>query len=195
MPDPTRRGHADPWDAVLADLAASATEPPAPPTGSPSTRPTLVTRGHGFSARPETIRRVKERAIVRRRLYAVEFDSDQPFPAHWRWLIAAEEEDHGWVARGGAGGAGDAPQRSEPWINIAGWWGTARFYAGGEVLSHQPISRVRLTTRDGSTLEDDTGGNVVLFLTDHSIELPVTLELFGDSGQVLASQLALDLPR
>ncbi len=194
MPEPSPQGYPDPWDAIVADLTAPAAELPTPPT-APDTRPRpVVNRGRPFSAHSETIRCLKQRAIAGRRLYAITFDSQQPFPAQWRWLIAAEEEDHGWVASGGAGGAGEGPRRNEPWVNLAGWWGPNRFYAGGEVLSDQHISRVRLTTRDGITLEDDTEAGVVLFLADRSIELPVTLELLDDAGQARASQLALELP-
>ncbi len=195
MTEPSPRGHPDPWDAVVADLTVPAAERPKPPT-APDTRPRpSVSRGHPFSAHPETIRCLKNRAIAGRRLYAVTFESQQPFPAQWRWLIAAEQEDHGWVAKGGAGGAGEGPRRNEPWVNLAGWWGPNRFYAGGELLSDQPISRVRLTSRDGTVLEDDTEAGVVLFLTDRTIDLPVTLELRDNAGQIRASQLELDMPR
>lgn len=112
----------------------------------------------------------------------------------WRWLIGAEQDDSGWTARGGAGGGGDAPKRDQPWVNLAGWWNRDRFYAGGEVLSEQPVEQVRLTARDGTTLHDDTEAGVVLFLTDHELELPVTLELLDDRGHILGSQLELDLP-
>jgi hypothetical protein len=145
-----------------------------------------VSRGHPFSAIPDTIRCLKQRAIAGRRLYEVTFESQQPSPAQWQWLIAAEQEDHGWVARGGAGGAGESPRRNEPWVNLAAWWGPDRFYAGGEVLSDQPIARVRLTSRDGTMLEDDTEAGVVLFLTDRTIDLPVTLELCDITAHDLA---------
>jgi hypothetical protein len=195
MTEPSPRGHPDPWEAVVADLTALAAERPTPPT-APDTRPRpSVSRGHPFSAIPDTILCLKQRAIAGRRLYAVTFESQQPFPSQWRWLIAAEQEDHGWVASGGAGGAGEGPRRNEPWVNLAGWWGPNRFYAGGEVLSDQPISRVRLTSRDGTRLDDDTEAGVVLFLTDRTIDLPVTLELRDDADQVRASQLELEMPR
>ena len=40
------------------------------------------------------------------------------------WVVAAEQDRNGaWVARGGAGGSGQGPERDEPWVNLAGWWG------------------------------------------------------------------------
>jgi hypothetical protein len=194
MTEPSPHGHPNSWDAVLADLTAAAGQRPAPPTAADTRPRSTVSRGHPFSAIPDTIRCLKQRAIAGRRLYEVTFESQQPSPAQWQWLIAAEQEDHGWVARGGAGGAGESPRRNEPWVNLAAWWGPDRFYAGGEVLSDQPIARVRLTSRDGTMLEDDTEAGVVLFLTDRTIDLPVTLELCDNADQVRASQLELDIP-
>jgi len=154
-----------------------------------------VKRGPPVFGTPGTIRCVKQRAIAGRRLYAVTFESRQPFPAQWRWLIAAEEDDDDWVARGGAGRARKGP-RARQTLGRSRWLGGPdRFYAGGDVLIDQPISRVRLTSRHGTTLKDNTEAGVVLFLTDRTIDLPVTLELRDDAGQVLASQLALEMPR
>jgi hypothetical protein len=197
MTEPSAQAHADPWDAVLAYLTAPAGERPIPlPRAPGDTRPTpMIGRGHPFTALPGTIRCRKHRAIAHRRLYAVTFDSEQPFPAHWWWLIAAEEQEDGWVARRGAGGAGDGPSRSDPWVNLAGWWGHDRFYAGGEILAGENVTAVRLNSRDGEVLEDDTAAGVVLFLAARALELPVTLELLDAHGQLVASQLELDMPR
>jgi hypothetical protein len=186
--------YSDPWDAVIAELTAPAAKRPTPtaPPGDPRPVP-VISRGHPFSARPETLRAVKERSIPHRRLYMVTFE-DQASGMPWRWLIGAEEDDGEWMARGGAGEGGDGPTRDHPWVNLAGWWGAGRFSAGGEVLSEQHIEQVRLTARDGTTLHDDTEAGVVLFLTDHELELPVTLELLDNRGHILASQLELDLP-
>jgi hypothetical protein len=188
--------HADPWDAIVGDLTSRAASGSGPPAGSDDGTPVpRVSRGRHFSAIVESVRCRKERAIQGRRFYAVIFDSEQPFPAHWHWLIAAEQHDDGWIATGGAGGAGAGRQRDRAWVNLAGWWGQDRFYAGGEIVSGPNIARVRLTTRDGTVLEDDTDTGVVLFLTDHAVELPVTLELLDATGQVVARQLDLEVPR
>jgi hypothetical protein len=185
--------HSDPWKAVLADLTAPAAED-ATHTPRHGTVPTpTIRRGHPFTARAESIRCLKERTIAHRRLYAVSFDHQSPSPQHWRWLISVEEDDTGWVARGGAGGAGDSPQKSEPWVNLAGWWGRDRFCAGGDILFGDEVASVRLTTRDGVILEDDTDSDLVLFLTDRTVEVPVTLELLGADGHVVATQLEFDV--
>jgi hypothetical protein len=86
------------------------------------------------------------------------------------------------------------PRREDPWVNLAGWWGQGRFCAGGHVLSAPDVTHVRLTTRDGTILEDDTKDSVVLFLAARTVEPPVTLELLDATQQVVASQIALEAP-
>lgn len=54
---------------------------------------------------------------------------------------------------------------------------------------------MRLTTHDGTILDDDTEAGIVLFLTDRTIEVPVGLELLDGSGRVVAHQVAFDMPR
>lgn len=179
----------DPWSAVVAELSESATKPSAIATLSHG-RPTPTIGGRPFTARADSIRCLKERVIAGRRLYAASFD-DQHGNPHF-WLAGVEEGQAGWAVRGGAGGGGDPPQRSEPWVNLAGWWGTDRFYAGGQVLAAENVHSVRLTTRDGTILDDDTDGGVVLFLTARTVEVPVVLELRDIDDRTIATQLALD---
>ena len=179
----------DPWNAVVADITAPAAQPAAIRTPD-HRRPTPTIGGRPFTARADSIRCLKERAIAGRRLYAVSFD-DQHGNAHI-WLAGVEEDQTGWAVRGGAGGGGHPPQRSEPWVNLAGWWGTDRFYAGGQVLAAENVHSVRLTTRDGTILDDDTEGGVVLFLTARTVEVPVVLELRDIDDRTIATQLALD---
>ncbi|MBV8941086.1 MAG: hypothetical protein JO240_05110 [Solirubrobacterales bacterium] len=108
----------------------------------------------------------------------------------YRWLIAAEEHEDGWRAVGGAGGGGEAPHRARPWINLAGSWGSDRSCASGHLLEADDFRSMRLTTRDGVVLEDDTIGGVVLFLANRPVERPVVLELRDSS---VATQLDLDV--
>ncbi len=147
------------------------------------------------AARQHPLSELKQRAIAHRRLYLVSFEDQQPAATQWRWLISVDETDAGWITRGGAGGGGDAPHRDHPWINLAGWWGTNRFCAGGELLSGDEVAAVRLTTHDGTILDDDTEAGIVLFLTDRTTEVPVGLELLDGSGRVVAHQVAFDMPR
>lgn len=170
--------------------AADANPTPTDPRPTPA-----IVRGHPFTAGHDSIRCLKQRAIAHRRLYLVSFEDQQPAATQWRWLISVDETDAGWITRRGAGGGGDAPHRDHPWINLAGWWGTNRFCAGGELLSGDEVAAVRLTTHDGTILDDDTEAGIVLFLTDRTIEVPVGLELLDGSGRVVAHQVAFDMPR
>jgi hypothetical protein len=139
-----------PWEAIVSDLMAPTARRARPGMKPSGGRPTpAISRGHPFSAERNSICCRKERAIADRRLYAVSFESSQPYPAEWLWLVAGERHDDGWVAVGGAGGAGPAPQRDRPWVNLAGWWGEGRFYARGEVLSGPEVAGVRAISADG----------------------------------------------
>lgn len=107
----------------------------------------------------------------------------------WFWLVAAEQDKTGaWLPRGGAGGSGQGPERAEPWVNLAGWWGLEGFYAGGEVkAAGAEVARVRLRCADEVELEDDADGGVVLFLTDRPAQTPVTVEICDSNGNILGS--------
>jgi hypothetical protein len=52
--------HPDPWSAIVAELTEPAVERPTPtaPSGDPRPVP-VISRGHPFSARPETLRALK----------------------------------------------------------------------------------------------------------------------------------------
>ena len=107
--------HADPWDAIIAELTARAAELPPPPIASTNARPTpVISRGRPFTARPDSIRCLKQRAIPHRRLYMVSFEDQQPAASQWRWLIGVDQTEAGWITRGGAGGGGDAPPARPP---------------------------------------------------------------------------------
>ena len=183
--------HAVRSNAVVTDLTGPAAERPAVRTPK-GRRPTpTIDCERPFTACADSIRCVKERAIAGRRLYTVAFDDQDGYPHIW--LAGVEEDETGWAVRGGTGGAGHVPNRSVPWVNLAGWWGADRFYAGGRVLAPEYVRSVRLTSRDGTVLDDDTEGGVVLFLTDRTIGIPVVLELRDIDHRTVATQLALDL--
>ncbi len=108
------------------------------------------------------------------------------------YLFPVERDPNGgWRVRGGAGGAGDEPQRSTPWVNLAGGGWPDQFYAGGRI--HDPgidIARVELRFPSGLTLQDDTDAGVVLFITAQTVEMPATLAMLDRAGD----DIALDRP-
>jgi hypothetical protein len=177
----------DPRRAILDHLAERPAEQTPLRRASRTTRPMPRVGGKPFAADPATVRFLKERGIPGRRLFAVTFDDEQG--QLWFWLVAAEQDETGtWVAHGGAGGSEHGPERDEPWVNLAGWWGPGRFYAGGQLLAASPdVARVRLRCANGLEMEDDTDGGVVVFLTDRPTDTPVTVEICNGEGQVVAS--------
>lgn len=185
----------DPRQAIIEHLTQpGAAQPPvrhaAPRPGELPSRPiSSVVQRNPFTADGAAIQFVKERGIPDHRLYAVTFDDEQH--QGWFWLVAAERDRDGrWVAVSVAGGSGQSPQRSEPWLNLAGSWGQGRLYAGGEIHpAGASVAEVRLTLADGTQLTDNAQADVALFLSDQVAE-PATVEMFDNNGQLLATHAA-----
>jgi hypothetical protein len=90
--------------------------------------------------------------------------------------------------RGGAGGAGDEPERSTPWVNLAGGGWPDQFYAGGRIAdAGVAIARVELRFADGLVLEDDADQGVALFITENHVRPPSTVALLDNAGNEVAS--------
>ncbi len=145
-----------------------------------------VVHGNPVSADPATIAFLKARGTNQRKLFAVTFDDESG--RSWFSLVAAERDAEGsWVAHGVACAGGDIPQRSSPWLNLAGQWGKDRFYAGGQIhTAGAAVAKVRLTLEDGTELEDDAEGNVALFVADHDAA-PASVTIYGTDGRRLTS--------
>jgi hypothetical protein len=168
----------DPREAIMEHLREPPRSRPAPQSDPASTTPVAsVAGGNPFAADLTTIEFVKERSIPGRSLCALRFDD---LDAHrWCWLAAAEQDESGqWVGFGVAGGSGNAPDRSSPWLNLAGLWGGDRFYAGGTIEpAGARVGQVRLTLASGAVLTDDAEGDVALFLTREGHE-PVAVDIY-----------------
>jgi hypothetical protein len=148
-----------------------------------------VVHGNLVSADPATIEFLKVRGTDERRLFAVTFDDDSG--RGWFSLVAAERGLEGsWVPHKVAAGSGEVPQRSSPWLNLAGHWGKGRFYAGGQIhAADATLGKVRLTLEDGTELEDDAEGNLALFVADHDAA-PASVTIYGTDGQALTTHKA-----
>jgi hypothetical protein len=187
-------GAANPDQAILDELAA----PPGqwePGVTSPGGIQSGIGRGNPFQADSSTIRFVKHRESERRHLYFVTFEgaiaqlgTDSLYPCSYVFPVERDPAG-GWRVRGGAGGAGDEPQRSTPWVNLAGGGWPDQFYAGGRIHNAGiDIARVELRFANGLTLEDDTEADVALFIIDQPVELPATLVLLDRDGNDIATQ-------
>ncbi|MGI8556689.1 MAG: hypothetical protein ACR2ND_00005 [Solirubrobacteraceae bacterium] len=187
----------DPRGVIIEHLAQpSAGQPPArrppPRPGDLPMRPvaSFAVSGNPFTADRTTIQFVKERGIPDRRLYAVTFDDEQH--ESWFWLVAAERDrTDNWIAVDVAGGSGQDPQRSKPWLNLCGSWGQGRLYAGGEIhTAGANVGEVRLTLADGTQLTDDAQADVALFLSDQVAAEPATVDIYDTNGHLLATHTA-----
>jgi hypothetical protein len=186
-------GAPDPERAILDEL----TSPPGqwePGETSPGGIQSGIGHGNPFQADPSTIRFVKHRESDQRHLYFVTFQgtiaqlrTDARYP--WSYLFPVERDPGGgWRVRGGAGGAGDEPQLSTAWVNLAGGGWPDQFHAGGRIHNAGiDIARVELRFANGLTLEDDTEADVALFITDEPVELPAIVALLDQSGTDIAT--------
>ena len=139
--------------------------------------------------RAETVRFIKHRDIPPGQMWYVTCDADggSRGTEHWRWTVETSRDEQGrWVANGVSGGNGPSPRRGSPWANLGGHWGSSGFRAGGTVEDAAArIARVRLTDVEGRSFEDIVENGVVLFSSDHSVAMPMRLELIDREGGVV----------
>ncbi|MFI5272476.1 MAG: hypothetical protein ACHQ4H_05515 [Ktedonobacterales bacterium] len=150
------------------------------------------TSSGGFDAKSETIQFGKVRSIPQRQIHAVTFETLDG--RRMRFTCCVRQDSTGdWQFAGGAGGAENSdPRRGRPWVNLGGGGWPARFFAGGHVLEHGGVVvRVRLRAANGTVLEDTVDDEMVLFLTDSDVQMPVYAELLDRSGQVVSQHDAM----
>jgi hypothetical protein len=146
----------------------------------------------GMGARASTITFLKKRSIPHRQVHAVTFEDEMGQPHHFICFVA--QDAHGsWhfeMGGGGAGRGGDSqnhPRRPHPWANLAGGGWEDRFWAGGWISDGFNVVRVRLIGSNGQVVEDavDDAG-LVLFVTDQKMRVPVQVELYTRSGDLVS---------
>jgi hypothetical protein len=114
---------------------------------------------------------------------------DRRARTHFARVIPVAQHAGGWRTAGGSGGSDDELPVSEPRVNLGGG-GSPGFYAGGRVLT-AGVDIARVTCANHLTLEDDTEGGVVLFITEEEARLPATADLYDRAGKQVASHAAL----
>jgi hypothetical protein len=147
----------------------------------------------GLDAKPETCQFGKARRILLGEVNAVTFATQTGQTQRFICSVRQELVGGEWKFVGGAGGGGNgAPHRGHPWVNLGGGGWPKRFYAGGQVLEHSgAVVRVRLRAANGTVLEDSVEDDMVLFLTDEEMQLPVHAELLDPNGQIVSQHRAL----
>ena len=75
-----------------------------------------------------------------------------------------------------------------PWVNFAAGGNALQFAAGGHVTGQgaEAARLVRLTSADGTAIEDTTDDGVVLFSASPDVRFPARVEILGTAGNVLA---------
>lgn len=180
-------GESDPRPAIIELL----TRPAARRSASPEPVGPIASVVHGnlVSADAATIVFLKARGTDERQLFAVAFNDESG--RSWFSLVAAERGGEGpWVAHGVASARAEIPQRSSPWLNLAGQWGKDRFYAGGQIhAGGATLGNVRLTLEDGTELVDDAEGGLALFVGDYDAA-PASVTIYNSHGQPLTTHNA-----
>jgi hypothetical protein len=140
-----------------------------------------------------TVRFVKHRRSATRHVYFVAFDGTIPelgpgvLSFHYAYPVEPDPAG-GWRVFGGAGGAGKAPCRSRPWVNLGGGGWPDHFYAGGLIEdAGASIEGLELRFANGIVLRDDAADGVALFITDETVAMPANLVMLDDTGAEIAS--------
>jgi hypothetical protein len=69
-------------------------------------------------------------------------------------------------------------------------------WAGGHVIDNGlDVARVRLTGSNGQVLEDTVDDGLVLFVTDQKVRVPVQIELYNRSGEVVGKHIWGRVPK
>lgn len=177
--------------AILAHLARPAGR--WEPTGSSAGgwQAGSYSDGSGFQADMSTVRFLKSRHAGQRSAHYVTFRGKLPRHGdrtlRLGYIFAIEHGTDGCRIVGDAGGAGDAPIRSRPWVNLAGGHANDHFWAGGEIeRAGADIARVQLRFADGHVVEDDATNNVAVFIVNEPVRTPATIVLLDRDGTSLA---------
>jgi hypothetical protein len=192
----TSMGCPDPEQAILDKLAGplGAWEPGSRSAGGWQSG--FVRGGNAEQADLATVRFVKHRQSELRHVYFVTFKGTHPRlgPAvrNFDYVYVVEPvPEGGWRAFGGAGGTGDPPRRSTPWVNLGGGGWPKWFFAGGWIdAAGQPAERIELRFADGLTLDDDATEDVALFITDEHVTMPATIAMLDAEGNEIATHPA-----
>lgn len=189
-------GAVDPEQAIRDELAGPAGVWEPSPTSPGGWRSGVVRGGHAEQADLRTVRFLKHRASESRHLYFVTFDGTHqafgPEILRFHYVYAVESDpDGGWRVRRSAGGAGDPPQRSTPWVNLGGGGWPDRFFAGGWISqAGAHIDRIELRFANGITVVDDCSEAAALFITDHTVAMPGVVVMLDHAGNEIASHPA-----
>jgi hypothetical protein len=142
-----------------------------------------------------TFHSLKERTIPGHGLHMVAFRDEVGQQYHGHFFLD-QDATGAWRVRGASWNEGivgtRTPTRDQPWVSVFGGGDERTFYAGGNVVDHnRDVMRVRLISPNGVVLEDTVENGLVLFLTDQYVEMPLKVELYNRSGEIISTHSAL----
>jgi hypothetical protein len=179
------------FGAILTQLArpAGSWRPAGP--GSGGWQAGSFSGGNGFQADVSTARVLKSRRAGQRSVHFVTFQGTIPHYGNttlrFGYIYAIEHAEDDCRIIGAAGGAGDSPIRSRPWVNLAGGHAADHFWAGGEIeRAGADIARVQLRFADGRVAEDDATNDIALFIVNEPMWTPASVVLLDRAGETIA---------
>ncbi|GAC1360878.1 MAG: hypothetical protein NVS2B12_31730 [Ktedonobacteraceae bacterium] len=135
-----------------------------------------------------TLRFLKERCIAGRQVHFVMFEDAKGQNMHFTCYVVQDAQGN-WQFRGAAGDSitgTPGPVVEQGWANLGGGGMPDHFYAGGYVADHGlDVTRVRLVAKNGTVIEDTVENDIVLFLTDQLVTLPIEAEIYNRSGKLV----------
>lgn len=167
-------------------------EPGSRPVAKDTSRvqPGIMRKGGGVGAKADSVQFLRERSIPHRQVHAVIFEDE----AGQKWdfiCFVTQDAERLWHFESGGGGSRGAdikgyPSRSQAWANLAGGGWEDRFWAGGYVMdTGLDVVLVRLNSNNGLVLEDTVEDGLVLFVTDQKVRVPIEVELYNRSGELI----------
>ncbi len=137
--------------------------------------------------RTATLRFLQGRRLPYRQVHEVTFENETGQQERWLCFVVQDEQGN-WSVRS-AGEVRASPLRSRSWVNLMGGGREDDFWAGGLVTDHHlAVERVRLTAANGTIVEDIVREHLVLFVTNQQVRMPLQVQLYDHSGNLLATQ-------
>ncbi len=155
-------------------------------------RPVKYTADLPHGARTATVRFLKERSIPGYQVHAIAFEDTAGL--WWRLFCLVVQDPAGnWFVGGCSGTAGNTPisrpSSSRPKIILSGD-SNGPFYAGGSVIddTRLGIARVRLLSNRELIAEDTVQDDLVVFVSDQSVHMPIESEFCNQAGEFVSAQ-------
>lgn len=148
-----------------------------------------------MEARPGSIQFLKQHILPHSHLYAVTLEATDGFT--WECFCLLEQDGRGfWHGGLCAGSVKEHARRSKrysPWVHLVGGSGEETLWAGGYITEKALDAHlVRLICKNGLVVEDIVQYGIVLFQAKQRVELPVRVEIYTRSGELLGVQSFLD---